>query len=96
MHNNSIEALLLRNYGESSPVPEALEQHLVASVHREAAEMNRTEALVTNLYEKRISRRRMVQWVALGSAGLGALSASVAGLHDVVSPQDSSSRPAYA
>jgi hypothetical protein len=91
MYNDSIESLLLRHYGETSPVPEALEQRLVASVRQEAAEVNKTERMLTSIYERPISRRRVVRWVALGTAGLGALSASLTSLQ----PADSS-KPAYA
>ena len=90
MYNDSIETLLLRHYGETSPVPEALEQRLVASVRQEAAEVNKTETLVANIYERPISRRRVVRLVALSTAGLGALSASIASLQTA-----DSNRPAY-
>lgn len=95
MYNNSPETLLLRHYGEQSPVPEALEQRLVAAVRQESTEISRTEALIARLCEQRISRRRAVRWVALGSAGLGALSTGISGVQSILSTSDGN-RPAYA
>lgn len=95
MHNDSLETLLLRHYGEQSPVPETLEQQLVASVRQEYAEISRTEALVARMCEQRISRRRVVRWVALGSAGLGVLSSGIASVHSTLATPDGS-QPAYA
>jgi len=36
MHNDSLETLLLRHYGNTAPTPSALEARLVASVRQEA------------------------------------------------------------
>lgn len=94
MHNDSIETLLLRHYGANGPTPEALEQRLCASVHQEAQEIRQRQTTARRLCEQRISRRRAVQLVALGSAGLGLLSASLAGVESILSSQERP-RPAY-
>ncbi|GCE05537.1 hypothetical protein [Dictyobacter aurantiacus] len=94
MHNDSIETLLLRHYGSNSPTPEALEQRLCASVHQEAQEIQQRQSAARRLCEQRISRRRAVQLVAMGSAGLGLLSASVASVQSILSSQEGT-RPAY-
>ncbi|GLV58777.1 hypothetical protein KDH_56070 [Dictyobacter sp. S3.2.2.5] len=94
MHNDSIETLLLRHYGTNSPAPGALEQRLCASVHQEAQEIQQRQSTARRLCEQRISRRRAVQLVAIGSAGLGLLSAGVASVENILSSQEGV-RPAY-
>ncbi len=81
MHTDSIETLLLRHYGSSSPTPAGLEQSLVASVRREAAELQQAQSYAARLSTRRISRRRAVGLVAVGSAGLGVLSLGLESLH---------------
>jgi hypothetical protein len=95
MHNDSIESLLLRHYGDGAPVPAGLETHLVASVHREAAELRKQESQATRFSEQRMSRRAAMRLFALGTAGLSvvslgleslqALEASLAG-QDITQP----------
>lgn len=77
MRNDSLETLLLRHYGSTAPAPEHLEQHLIASVHRESARMEHEALTAKRLSQRRISRRQAVRLVALGSAGLGLLSAAI-------------------
>lgn len=74
MYNDSVETLLLRHYGSSASTPPQLEQRLVASVRQEAALMSQRHALAQRLQTRRVSRRRAVQLVAIGSAGLSLLS----------------------
>ena len=83
MHNDSIETLLLRHYGRSSSAPAALEQQLVASVHRQEAEQHWQQSVTTRLRERRISRRSVVRLVALTSAGAGILSVGLESLRTV-------------
>ncbi len=89
MYNNSIETLLLRHYGDTAPVPTTLEQRITVSVHQMADDRRQQQILARNLRENRISRRRAIQLVALGSAGLGLLSASIASVQTVLSGQNS-------
>lgn len=97
MHNDSIETLLLRHYGRNAPVPVQLEAHLMASVRQEAAEIGAQSPIAVNLRERPVSRRRAVRFVALGTAGLGALSLGLDGLRLVEAAligQDTT-QPAY-
>ena len=80
MYNDSIETLLLRHYGNASSTPPALEQHLAASVRREAATLQRQERIAIGIRTRHISRRKAVRMVAVGSAGIGLLSAGLEGL----------------
>ncbi|HLI91778.1 MAG TPA: hypothetical protein VKV37_24030 [Ktedonobacteraceae bacterium] len=80
MHNDSIETLLLRHYGSTAPAPAGLEQRLVASVRHEAAAMRQQQHVAARLREYRLSRRRAVRLFALGSAGVGIMSAALEGL----------------
>ncbi|MBE3561691.1 MAG: hypothetical protein IMW89_21090 [Ktedonobacteraceae bacterium] len=83
MHNDSIETLLLRHYGEQAPAPPALEQRLLASLRREELEMRRQQEAITRLRTRKVSRRRVVGLVALGSAGLSLLSISLESLNSL-------------
>ncbi|GAC1398943.1 MAG: hypothetical protein NVS4B12_13900 [Ktedonobacteraceae bacterium] len=71
MHNDSIETLLARHYGDTAVAPTGLEQRLHASVRQQAAELAQDQRLVTRLHTRAVSRRRAVQLVAIGSIGLG-------------------------
>ena len=93
MYNDSIETLLLRHYGDTGPMPPALEQRITVSMHQMADERKQQELLTRNLRENRISRRRAIQLVALSSAGLGLLSTGIASAQ-VLLNGPSSSRPA--
>ncbi len=93
MHNDSIETLLLRHYGDTAPAPSALEQRITVSIHQTAAELQQQALLTRNLRENRISRRRAIQLVALGSAGLGLLSTGIASAQVLLNGQ-SSAQPA--
>ncbi|GAC1427767.1 MAG: hypothetical protein PVS3B3_36650 [Ktedonobacteraceae bacterium] len=70
MHNDSLETLLARHYGSSAVAPTGLEQRLHASVHRQAARLARERSAATSMETHRVSRRRAVQLVALGSLGV--------------------------
>jgi hypothetical protein len=80
MHNDSIETLLLRHYGSLAPIPPALEQRMLASVRCEAEELQHQRLMATRIRNHRVSRRRALCFVAMGSAGLGLLSAGLEGL----------------
>ena len=80
MYNDSIETLLLRHYGSTAPAPPALEQQLVASVRSGAASLQRQERIATSIRTRPVSRRNVVRWVAIGSAGVGLLSAGLESL----------------
>ncbi|GCE13991.1 hypothetical protein [Tengunoibacter tsumagoiensis] len=81
MNNDSLETLLGRHYGPSAPTPAHLEQRLVSSLMVEAAQQNRQRHEAARLREYRLSRRRAVKLVAIGSASLGLLSAGLEGIH---------------
>ncbi len=74
MQKDSLEALLLRHYGNTAPTPAGLQERLLASVWHETEESRQERRAVAHLREKRLSRRRAVKLVAMGSAGLGILS----------------------
>jgi dihydroxyacetone kinase len=78
MQNDAIETLLLRHYGNNAAVPEQLEQQLLASLHQEAHQMQQQR-----LHERQISRRQAMRLVAIGSAGIGLLSAGLEGLQQI-------------
>lgn len=80
MHNNSIETLLLRHYGDDAPTPPQLEPRLTATLQNEMRERERQESRVAQIRAYKVSRRRAVQLVALSSAGLSILSAGLEGL----------------
>lgn len=92
MYNDSIETLLLRHYGTAAPLPSGLEQQIVASVRHEAAQLRAQERIATRIRERRISRRRVIRLVAIGSAGLGLLSVGVESLQTLLGQEN---RPAY-
>ena len=74
MHNDSIETLLLRHYGNTASTPSGLEQQLIASVHHNAATIQRQERTASRMRTQPISRRHAVRLVAIGSASLSLLS----------------------
>jgi hypothetical protein len=74
MQKDSLETLLLHHYGNAAPTPPGLQERLLASVRHKAAESRQEMRAVAHLREKRLSRRRAVKLVAIGSAGLGILS----------------------
>lgn len=96
MQNDSIETLLLRHYGSAAPTPPRLENRLLASVRQEAATLQTQRQIATNLRARPMSRRRAVKLVAIGTAGLGALSVTLEAFGSALTGQDSSARqPAY-
>lgn len=74
MHNDSLETLLLRHYGNTAPTPSALESRLMASIRQEAELQGQGHNVAQHLRTYRIKRRRAVQLVAIASTGLGLLS----------------------
>jgi hypothetical protein len=80
MHNDSIETLLLRHYGETAASPAGLEQRLITSVRAQVSEQRQQQRVAAQLRTRRISRRRVIGLVALSSAGLSVLSASLESL----------------
>jgi len=77
MPKDSLETLLLRHYGDTAPVPGGLEERLRASVLQQAHEHHQEQSVATHLRQRRISRRHAVRLVAIGTAGLGILSAGL-------------------
>jgi len=77
MYNDSIETLLLRHYGQNGPIPDALEQRLINSVQDDARTQCQEERIATQVLKHPVSRRYAVKIVAIGSAGLGLLGASL-------------------
>lgn len=97
MRNDSIETMLLRHYGSAAPAPVDLEARLLASVQQEAAQMRARERTANTWRERRVSRRRVLHIVALGSAGLGVLSIGLEGLRQVEASMvgRDTNKPAY-
>jgi hypothetical protein len=83
MRNDSIESLLLRHYGDDALTPAGLETRLVASVRREAAELREQESIAVRLAQRRMSRRAAVRLVAIGTAGLSAVSMGLESLQSL-------------
>ncbi len=95
MYNDSIDTLLLRHYGSTAPTPEHLEQRIVASVRQESQEMHERQHMATRLRDYRVTRRRAIQLVAMGSAGLGLLSTGFSTVQAVINGSEQNN-PAYA
>lgn len=97
MQNDSIETLVLRHYGSTANVPTDLEARLVASVRQEAREIERQARATAVWHERRISRRRVLRLVALGSAGLSVVGVGLEGLRHVEASLlgQETNRPAY-
>jgi hypothetical protein len=83
MHNDSLDTLLLRHYGHLAPTPAGLEQRLISSVRTQDAANRQQQAAMTQLRNRRVSRRKIVRLVAFSSAGLGVLSAGMECLHGI-------------
>jgi hypothetical protein len=76
MYNDSVETLLLRHYGDNGPTPADLEQRLVNSVRQDAM-IQQEQSGVGRALRHRMSRRRVMRFVAIGSGGLGLVVASL-------------------
>ena len=83
MHNDSIETLLLRHYGSTAQVPADLEGRLCTSVRVEAEELRKQEKSIAYWQQGRVSRRKAVKLVAMGAAGLSALSIGMESLQEL-------------
>lgn len=97
MQNDSIETLLLRHYGNAAPAPVDLEDKLYASMRQQVEELHEQERIAMYLGQRHLSRRRAVRLVALGTAGVGALSVGLEGLRMIeaaLTGQDVT-KPAY-
>ena len=88
MFNDSVETLLLRHYGHDGPTPVALEQRLVNVVRQDAMLQQQAEETVGRVLKHRISRRRAMMLVAVGSGGLSLVAASLEMLNTTVFGQN--------
>jgi hypothetical protein len=88
MYNDSIDTLLLRHYGPHGPTPDALEQRLINSVRQDARTRQQEERTVIRVLKHRMSRRRAIMLVAIGSGGLGLLTASLEVLDTAIFGRD--------
>jgi len=88
MYNDSVETLLLRHYGYDGPTPEALEQRLIDSVRQDAMTQQQEQSAVLRVLRHRVSRRRVMMLVAVGSGGLGLVAASLEALDKTVFGRD--------
>ncbi|HLG77720.1 MAG TPA: hypothetical protein VKX46_14980 [Ktedonobacteraceae bacterium] len=92
MYNDSLDTLLLRHYGSGAATPPDLEQRIIASVRQEAAQRRQQRNM------PRVNRRRAVQIVAVGSAGLGILAAALDGFQMLgvsVTNNENNQQPAF-
>jgi len=90
MFNDSVETLLLRHYGHDGPTPADLEQRLIDSVRQDAMAQQQQEQSVMRVLKYRMSRRRAMMLVAVGSGGLGLVAASLKALDTALFGQDAS------
>src|SRR5437667_8083007 len=97
MQNDSIDTLLLRHYGRSAPTPAGLEEGVRTALHRQVVEQQREQQQFLRWRQQRISRRRLLRVVAVGTAGVGVVGIGLESLHQIrvaLSGQDIT-RPAY-
>jgi len=87
MRNDTIDSLLLRHYGSSAPAPAQLEQNLSAAVRQEASVIQASQQRA-QVWQRPVSRRRVLRLVTFSGAGLGALTMSLNALQG-------QQRPAY-
>ena len=80
MYSDSIETLLLRHYGNPAPIPSGLEEGLRVYIHSSVAEQRRQHLMAARLRKYRVSRRKAMRLVAIGSASLGILSMGIEAL----------------
>jgi hypothetical protein len=90
MSNKTIEALLLRHYGQHAPIPAALEERLVSSLHRTMESQQLREQAINGSSAYHMNRRHAVRLVALASTGVGLLGASLELLDTALVGQDAS------
>jgi hypothetical protein len=88
MYNDSVETLLLRHYGQDGPTPVALEQRLIDSVRQDAMTQQQERSVVARVLRHRMSRRRAMMLVAVGSGGLGLVAASLEALDATIFGRD--------
>jgi homoserine kinase len=86
MRNDSIETLLLRHYGSSTPAPLDLEERLGAMVRQETASAQARQQIVENWQQRRVSRRRLLQLVTLSGAGVSVLALGLSAFQDNQKP----------
>lgn len=94
MHNDSIETLLSRHYGSTAIAPTGLEQRLRASVHQQAAEIAQEQAMATSVRTQPVSRRRVVQLVAMSSIGAGIINLGLEALEATLTGQEAAQNAA--
>ncbi|GCE47245.1 hypothetical protein EI42_00772 [Thermosporothrix hazakensis] len=83
MRNDSLETLLLRHYGHAASTPDGLEQRLIASVRQEGAQLRQRQQMEAHLRKRRYSRRQMLRFVTLGTAGVGVVGVALDGISEV-------------
>lgn len=93
MYNDSVETLLLRHYGHDGPTPADLEERLISSVRQDA--MAQQESSVMRVLKHRMSRRRAMMLVAIGSGGLGLVAASLEALDTTFFGRDATQSALY-
>ena len=90
MHNDSLETLLARHYGNTAVAPAGLEQRLSVSVHRQATRLAQEQTTLTHS----VSRRRAVQLVALSSLGIGMVNLGLEMLETTLAGQEATQNAA--
>lgn len=92
MHNDSIDQILLRHYGNSASAPVDLETRISKAVQREIRSTREQQNQTSRLRTYRLSRRKAIQLVALGTAGASLLSACLTTLQSTLSEPEASHR----
>lgn len=95
MNNDSIDALLQRHYGAAAPVPDDLNERLLASLRHSAALIQRQQQ-TSRLSQRRMNRREALRLVfrGAGNASIGLLSAGLDGLQKLEVTLNSQDVPA--
>jgi len=96
MHNDTIETLLIRNYGSTARTPDDLEETLCSSIRLAETELEKEQQIISRLKERRISRRHAVRIVTI-EAGLEGLSLALEGVRAIESAliRQDVTKPAY-
>ena len=96
MRNDTIDTLLLRHYGSTAQAPVDLEETVCASILTAEAELKKEQQLITDLRERRISRRHAVRMVTI-EAGLESLSLALESVRAIEAAliRQEATKPAY-